>query len=334
MITAANTAFNTFVRTETTNGSTASQGNAASADAEKTAKLHAELTARLETIKIGATKFLDEKLPLKERLQGFSDFQRAAVTISNGIEASGWGRNNPLDRNDPVVANYGSEVTKLSDQVNNSPLMKRALMTVNAGGIPASKALMEGKHPAAGTIEHWDSLTLEEQDIVFATQIGISSADGSRQASSKAQYRADLVRFVDEQHRLMAGPTVGGASRSEKLEMVSRMQSHSASDYKAWQASRGNAGVVIDKIDLSAEGAKAAAETLSQPAVDGANDEQLKALETLKQVSARQREWLKSIQEDDKDTAGETAKSNISEADVSADSTVRVQIGSRVSVNA
>ena len=127
----------------------------------------------------------------------------------------------------------------------------------------------------------------------------------------------------------MAGLTVGGPSRAERLAIANDMMRHAAGDYKAWQASRGKAGAVVDKIDLSTEGAKAAAQTLQQEApADDALDAQLKALETLKQINAQHRDWLKSIEESDKDKVDRPDPSELPEQ------TQNPQPGSRLSVAA
>ena len=332
MINAANPASTSFVHTEATTGSTGSQNTAASTDAEKTAKLNAELTRRLETMRAAADQFLDEKLPLKERLKNFTEFQATFNTVGNAVVTAGYARNSRgIDQSDPVQANYIKEARELGERVYGSDLYRRSEMIVNASAIPAAQSLADGKHPAEGQLSHWNSLTSDEQDIAFAMNYGISQGDGSRRFSTKEQYEANLERNIKDHEKAVAGGMVGGASRAERLEHAHRIMQTHGGDYKAWQASRGNAGVVIDKIDLSAEGAKAAAETLSQPAVDGANDEQLKALETLKQVSARQREWLKSIQE------GDDQKTEKSEPDASEQSPERdasTITGSRVSVRA
>jgi hypothetical protein len=319
MIHAANPASTTFVRAETTSSSTASQGTAASSDAEKTAKLNAELTRRLETMRASADKFLDEKLPLKERLKNFSEFQATYNTVGNAVVAAGYERNSRgIDKSDPVQENYITEARALGDRVYKSDLYRRGEMIVNASAIPAAQSLANGNHPAEGQLAHWNSLTSDEQDIAFAMNYGISQGDGSRRFSTKEQYAANLERNIKDHEKAVAGGMVGGSSSAERLEQASRIMQTHGGDYKAWQASRGNAGAVVDKIDLSAEGAKAAAETLSQPVDDGANDDALKALETLKQVSAQQREWLKSIQEGDNDKADETGKSGVKDLSANA----------------
>ena len=84
-----------------------------------------------------------------------------------------------------------------------------------------------------------------------------------------------------------------------------------------------------DRIELSPEGAKAAAKTLPQEApADGALEVQLKALETLKEINAQHRDWLKSLEEIDKDKADRPAPSELPEQ------TQNPQPGSRLSVAA
>ena len=272
-------------------------GASAPTDAEKTARLNVDLAARLEKIRAHAANFLDENRSLKERLQGLMGFQSETITIGKSFEAAGIPLARGLDPNDQVQAGYMREVLEISNRVWGSGLVQRASAINGASGYAAGKAVAEGKPPGLGALAHWDSLSVDEQDLAFALT-NLVDRSGARRYSSKEQYRAEFARDVAEQQRLMAGPSVGGPSRAERLALANDMMRQAAGDYKAWQASRGNAGFVVDTISLSLEGAKAAAETLTQTApADGTTQAQLKALETLKQVSAQHREWLASMEE-------------------------------------
>jgi hypothetical protein len=302
MISALSNATISAARGEATGPIVGSPSAAPPTEAEKTARLNADLSTRLDKMRAESAKFLNDGLSLKERLKGFSEFQATYITWANAWEAAGFARNRGFDQNDPTQADYAMEAGKLGNQVFDSELYKLGASIVASSSIPAAQALLDGKPPASGMLAHWDGLTADEQDIAFAVNYGASFGDGSRPSSSKAQFRDNLSRFVEEQQKLMAGPTFGGPSRAERLTIANDMMRHAAGDYKAWQDSRGNIGVVVDKIELSAEGAKAAAQTLSKEApADDALDAQLKALETLKQINAQHRDWLKSIEESDKD---------------------------------
>ncbi len=297
-------------------------------DAEKTARLNADLSTRLDKIRSHAANFLEEKIALKERLKGLSDFQAEAILIGKSFDSAGIPLGRGLDPNDQFQAGYMKEVLEISNQIWGSSLNQRASTIKGAGDFEAGKAVANGMSPGVGSLAHWDGLTSEEQDLVFALT-NLTDRNGARRYSTKEQFRAEFARDVEEQQRLMAGPTVGGPSRAERLAIANDMMRHAAGDYKAWQASRGKAGAVVDKIDLSTEGAKAAAETLSTAApADGALDVQLKALETLKQINAQHHDWLKSLEESDKDKADRPDQSELPEQ------TLNPQPGSRLSVAA
>jgi hypothetical protein len=285
------------------------------------ASLSDTVAKKVDRFKALAAATIDTQAPLKDRIKAMAEF--SAFSRSNTITVE------DLNSDQTLI----KELNDLGAAVRGSDLARRGEALLNEQSVFALRAVVDGKPMAAGMIQHFDGLSAEDKQIFFTSQIDVTYGDGTRPYSSPEQYRAALVRTNDEQSRLMAGPTGGGATRSEKLDMLAKAEGRAASDVAYLQKLRGNAN--LDTIQLSSAGAKAAAETLSQMSqTDGANDEQLKALETLKQVSERQREWLKSIQEGDTDRANETGKSVLSDADVSADSAAQVQIGSRVSVNA
>jgi ATP-dependent exoDNAse (exonuclease V) alpha subunit len=239
----------------------------------------------IEKIEANAMKFLDQALPLKDRLKGMADFQVLIVTAQ-------W------DIKDPSQEN---KINQLSTAIYESDLFKQANAIGSENWLASTQAVADGKSAPTGGLQHWDSLSSDEKQIFFAF-ISHPFRDGSRQYSTPEQYRAGLARVSQDQERLLAGPTVGGATRADKLELLARVQRETARDIAWLQKSRGNVdganSTNSDPIDLSALGAKAAAKTLAQPlATDGANDVALKALETLKQVGEQQREWAKSLAE-------------------------------------
>jgi len=328
MISALSNAPIAAARGEATGTVVGSPSAAPPTDAEKTARLNADLSTRLDKIRSHAASFLNEKIALKERLKGLSDFQAEAILIGKSFDSAGIPLGRGLDPNDQFQAGYMKEVLEISNQIWGSSLIQRASTIKGAGDFEAGKAVANGMSPGVGSLAHWDGLISEEQDLVFALT-NLTDRNGARRYSTKEQFRAEFARDVEEQQRLMAGPTVGGPSRAERLAIANDMMRHAAGDYKAWQASRGKAGAMVDKIDLSTEGAKAAAETLPQEApADGALDVQLKALETLKQINAQHRDWLKSLEQSDKDKADRPDQSELPEQ------TQNPQPGSRLSVAA
>jgi hypothetical protein len=249
----------------------------------------------IEKIEANALKFLDKALPLKDRLKGMADFQVLIVTAQ-------W------DIKDPSQEN---KINQLAAKIHESDLSNLANALSSENTLANVTAGFNGKSGVTGSLQHWDSMSSDEKQVLFAF-ISHPYRDGSRQFSTPEQYRADLARVSQDQERLLAGPTVGGATRADKLDLLARVQRETARDIAWLQKSRGNVdganSTNSDPIDLSALGAKAAAKTLAQPlATDGANDVALKALETLKQVGEQQREWAKSLAEKSANENDETS---------------------------
>jgi hypothetical protein len=268
------------------------------------APLSDTVSKKVDRFKALATATLDTQAPLKDRIKAMAEF----YTFS---------RNNTITVED-VNSDQAliKELNDLGSSVRGSDLSRRGEALLSEQNVFALRAVVDGKPMATGMIQHFDGLSAEDKQILFISQIDVTYGDGTRPYSSPEQYRASLVRTNDEQSKLMAGSTVGGAARAEKQDMLAIAQGRAAPDLAYLQKIRGSSNV--DIIQLSPAAAKAAAQTLSQPAADGANDDALKALETLKQVSAQQREWLKSIQEGDKDKADETGKSGVKDLSANA----------------
>ncbi len=239
----------------------------------------------IEKIEANAMKFLDQALPLKDRLKGMADFQVLIVTAQ-------W------DIKDPSQEN---KINQLSTAIYESDLSKQANAIGSESWLASTQAVADGKSAPTGGLQHWDTLSSDEKQIFFAF-ISHPFRDGSRQYSTPEQYRTGLARVSQDQERLLAGPTVGGDTRADKLDLLARVQRETARDIAWLKKSRGNVdgakSTNSDPIDLSALGAQAATKTLAQPPeTDGANDVALKALETLKQVGEQQRAWAKSLAE-------------------------------------
>lgn len=127
MISAQSNASILAARGEATGTIAGSLSAAPPTDAEKPARLNADLSTRLDRMRADSAKFLNDGLSLKERLKGFSDFQAAYITWANAWEAAGFSRNRGFDQKDPVQANYTLEAGKLGNQVFESEFISSGL---------------------------------------------------------------------------------------------------------------------------------------------------------------------------------------------------------------
>jgi hypothetical protein len=300
---------------------------ASAANPANAAPLPKELADSLDGMKENAAKFLDEKLPIKERLKAYTDFQNNYMNRDVKMVAAGLTNEWDLDPKHPVQNSYVAPANDLANRITSSELFNRATALGSEQGVFASRAFANGQSPAGGTLQHWDGLSADEKQILYTIGLDATYTDGSRPYPTAEAFRATMVGAEQSQSKMMAGPTVGGGTKADKLEFLGKIENRAARDLAYLQNIRGTSGsgpqAVVDKIDLSTEGAKAAAQTLAQPVgTDGANDVALKALETLKQVSTQQREWLKSLQKGDKDKAEEAGKSGVNDLSASASATI------------
>lgn len=281
------------------------------------------LADSLNGMQENAAKFFDEKLPLKERLKAYTDFQNKYMNRDLKMVSAGLTNEWDLDPKHPVQSSYVAPANDLANKITSSELFNRATALGSEQGVFANRAFANGQSPAGGTLQHWDGLSADEKQILYTIGLDATYTDGSRPYPTAESFRATMVRAEQSQSKMMAGPTVGGGTKADKLEFLGKIENRAARDLAYLQKIRGTSDsgkqTVVDKIDLSSAGAKAAAETLAQPVgTDSANDVALKALETLKQVSTQQREWLKSIQEGDKDKADEAGKWGVNDLGASA----------------
>jgi hypothetical protein len=278
---------------------------ASAANPANAVPLPKELADSLDGMKENAAKFLDEKLPLKERLKAYTDFQNNYMNRDVKMVAAGLTNEWDLDPEHPVQNSYVAPANDLANRITSSELFNRATALGSEQGVFANRAFANGQSPAGGTLQHWDGLSADEKQILYTIGLDATYTDGSRPYPTAEAFRATMVRAEQSQSKMMAGPTVGGGTKADKLEFLGKIENRAARDLAYLQNIRGTSGsspqAVVDKIDLSTEGARAATATLSQqPRDNEAVNAALSALETFLKVNAQQREWVEeAMQEDD-----------------------------------
>jgi hypothetical protein len=256
------------------------------------------------------------KTPDKERNQAYADIQTWIVAGPSG------GR-----------AEHHAEIKEFGTKFANSDISAKINYLSMQQGMIRAEADAAGKNSGTAGLEWVRNLSQSDRDAFFV-------AGATPDKYGRYQYRnADdfiglMTQFEKDWKPLPSGSS-GNPLTGDEQEAIARLEAIQASQrdqlarMKADYNNRfGTTRTITDTIELSGPATKAAAETL---ATDGANDPTLKALETLKQVSAQQRDWLESIQEE---AAKKAEKAEPTDTALNLVGDASTKAGSRVSVSA
>jgi hypothetical protein len=220
----------------------------------------------------------------KERAQAFSEIQTWFVAGPKG------GR----------TAETVPEIDALGTKIAESDLNSRLRAIGDMQALTMSVANTDGKNGFTAGIEFMKGLSKADREVYFTATITPDKM-GQYAYKSEGDFFANMTRLESK----WQSPSVGNGNVLTPDEMAShtRLEAAQAQNRIALGRLRSEynnlvsgARFVTDTIELSGTGAKAAAKTLP---TSGANDVALKALETLKEVGEQQREWAKSLAEEE-----------------------------------
>jgi hypothetical protein len=206
-------------------------------------------------------------------------------------------------------AEYGAELNQFVERQSRSEMSVRIRDLGEIHSLTMAVAGDSGQNSATAGINWAKSLSAEDRELYF-NAAATPDKFGRYEYRDFDDYIASMSR-IEKNWQPQPQANAGAPLTREEEATVARFAVRQASDRQLlakltgeFNSRFGGTLSTTDRIELSAEGAKAAAKTLPKEApADGALDAQLKALETLKQINAQQRDWLKSIEESDKDKA-------------------------------
>lgn len=243
------------------------------------AKAKPWLESRLQAVLDGSGK-----TPEKDRNQAWNDVQTWIIS----------GPVNGRADNEADLNNFVSAFGKSDLSIKMSSLGNILALTMSA----ASSA---GKNAATAAKNWAKNLSPADQDVFFNAG-ALPDKNGRYEYKDLDGFLSNMSKWEQEWTPPPTSTSAGQLTRDE-AEAIARLEAAQAQQNQylgrltdEYNNRFGATRTVKDTIELSGPGAKAAAKTLQ---TDGGNDVALKALETVKQVGEQQREWAKSLSEDD-----------------------------------
>jgi hypothetical protein len=224
-------------------------------------------------------------VPEKEAAKAFNEFQSWINAGPMGGRAE-----NEKELNDLALASANTEFAK------------RLELLTNMESLAAMKATSNGTNPFTARLEFWKGASEVDREILMSNY-SVADKFGQRELKNLDQFYKVLennaAKFDEaspgqpNETALLALKEIqaNNANRDLQLQLIQRLEVSKAEYNRRY-------GGMTDTIELSGPAAKLAAKN---SASDGANDVALKALETLKEVAERQREWAKNLAEENAD---------------------------------
>lgn len=226
------------------------------------------------------------KTPEKERNQAWNDIQT-------------WSMIGPIAGR----AENEADLNAFFDRFHQSDLSAKMKYLGEIESLTIYKAGLSGQNTGTAAINWAKALSPEDREFYF-TAGATPDKNGRYEIKGFDDYLSLMSRYEKEWKPPPTGGEGPPLSRDEqvaiaRLEALNASQRDLLDKLKIEYSNRfGAKPTPADTIELSGPAAKLAAKN---SASDGANDVALKALETLKEVAERQREWAKNLAEENAD---------------------------------
>jgi hypothetical protein len=234
------------------------------------------------------------KTPEKERNQAWNDI-------------STWSMIGPIIGR----AENEADLNAFFDRFSQSDLSAKMIYLGNIQALTLHAAGVAGQNTGTAAINWAKELSPEDREFFF---MGTPDKNGRYEFKGFDDYMSIMSRYEKEWKPPPTGSDGPPLSRDEqvaiaRLEAINASRRDQLDKLKAEYSNRfGTKRTSADTIELSGPAAKVAAKNSVS---DGANDVALNALETLKEVAERQREWTKILADEKTPQDKETARALI-----------------------
>ena len=233
------------------------------------------------------------KTPERERHQAWNDIET-------------WSMIGPITGR----AENETDLNAFFDRFGQSDLTAKMIYLGNIQALTLDAAGVAGQNTGTAAINWAKELSPEDREFFF---MGTPDKNGRYEFKGFDDYLSLMSRYEKEWKPPPTGGDGPPLSRDEqvaiaRLEAINASRRDQLDKLKAEYSNRfGTKRTVTDTIELSGPAAKLAAKN---SASDGVNDVALNALETLKEVAERQREWTKILADEKTPQDKETARAS------------------------